>query len=79
MFYSRENISLTQLPDTSPATLRKLSDEDLARFIGGWRVGTAEYINGTAELARRQGLPTIKIAVAALIVSIVALVASLLK
>jgi hypothetical protein len=50
----RGSVSLDQLPDKSPATLRGLSDTDLHRFIAGWEPRTADWIAGDSELKRRQ-------------------------
>ncbi|MFN3582814.1 hypothetical protein [Phenylobacterium sp.] len=50
----RGTVRLQQLPNKSPATLRRLSDSDLHKFIAGWKPGTTDWIAGDAELKRRQ-------------------------
>mgnify|MGYP001081096911 CR=1 FL=1 len=50
----RGTVRLQQMPDKSPATLRRLSDSELHQFIAGWKPGTADWIAGDAELKRRQ-------------------------
>ena len=69
-------IPLEQMPDKSIATLKRLSDADLHRFIAGWRPGTEDHIAGMRELERRQARTAdirswiaIAIALSALIVS----------
>ena len=49
----RGTLSASQMPDKSPATLRRLSDSDLYGYIAGWKPGTADWIAGDAELKRR--------------------------
>lgn len=50
----RGTVKLEHLPDKSPATLRRLSDPDLYRFIAGWEPGSADWVAGDVELKRRQ-------------------------
>ncbi len=69
----RFKVPLDQMPDKSPATLRRLSDEDLFKYHAGWRPGTAEFLTANNELIRRQGHPAFLISLVALAVTIVAL------
>ncbi|AAK23688.1 hypothetical protein EIB18_09100 [Caulobacter vibrioides] len=72
----RGTIHLQQLPNNSPSSLKKLSDEDLTKYIAGWKPGTAEWITGDVELKRRQnGLARLALGVSvlSLLVSIAAL------
>jgi len=66
----RGTVSLNQMPDKSPATLRRLSDPDLHKFIAGWRQGTEDWIAGQSELKRREN----GLARWALLVSIISLI-----
>jgi hypothetical protein len=71
----RGTVHLHRLPDNSPTSLTKLSDEHLSEYIAGWKPGTAEWINGNAELKRRQnGLArwALGVSILSLAVSIVA-------
>jgi hypothetical protein len=59
--------ALEHLPGTSSIHLRGLSDDDLARYVAGWKQGTENHIIGTRELQRRASLisrpsPAIEIA-----------------
>jgi hypothetical protein len=63
------------------ADLKKMTDEQLAEWIAGWKPSTKDYILGKAELDRRmnhgntvRGWIAIGISGLALLVSIVALV-----
>ncbi len=69
------------MPDKSGATLKRLSDEDLHKFIAGWKPGTEDHIAGIRELERRKAQPSdirswfaIGIALFALLVSMLQLV-----
>lgn len=74
----RGTVSASQMPDKSPATLRRLSDSDLYGYIAGWKQGTADWIAGDAELKRRHnslarwalavGILSLAVAIAALFV-----------
>ena len=73
----RGTVTLDQLPDKSPATLKRLSDSDLHQYIGGWRPGTADWITGEAELKRRQnGVArwALAVSILSLLVAIAALI-----
>ena len=72
LFNRRGSITIDQMPDKSPTSLRKLSDQDLYRFIAGWKEGTADWIGGQVELRRREN----EVARWALFVSIVAILVS---
>jgi hypothetical protein len=50
----REKLNLTNLPDHSVKTIRRLSDGGLHRYIAGWLQGSALRIRGEVELRRRQ-------------------------
>ena len=72
----RGTVRLQQMPDKSPATLRRLSDSELHRFIAGWKPGTADWIAGDAELKRRQsGLArwALGVSILSLVVAVIAL------
>jgi hypothetical protein len=45
---------LEQLPSYSSFHLRGLSDDDLARYVAGWKSGTENHIIGMRELERRK-------------------------
>lgn len=68
--FRRRRIELGQMPDTTLKTLRCLSDEDLHKWIAGWKENTDCWIRGQVELRRRENWT----ARAALTVSIVAIV-----
>ena len=66
--------------------VRGLSDEDLCKYIGGWKPGCAERIYAEAELARRLDKPAaerawivIAVSVAPLAVSVAAFMASIFR
>jgi len=76
----RKTVTLTQMRNKNMETLRGLSDEDLHKFIAGWKVGTADHIAGERELRRREGMSVamrswiaIGCSVVAVIISFVAL------
>lgn len=75
MFRLKGSISLDQMPDSSLRTLRGLSDDDLFKYIAGWKEGSQEWAKGMAELRRRESWT----ARLALTVSFVALLVSLLR
>ena len=47
---------LDQLPSYSSFHLQGLSDDDLARYVAGWKPGTENHIIGTRELERRKNM-----------------------
>lgn len=47
---------LEQLPSYSSFHLRGLSDDDLARYVAGWKSGTENHIIGIRELERRKSI-----------------------
>lgn len=60
--------------------IKKMSDDDLADWIAGWKPGTKDYILGMAELDRRKnrgntvrGWIAIAVSILALLVAIAAL------
>jgi hypothetical protein len=74
----RGTVTLHQLPDKAPATLRRLSDSELHQFIAGWKPGSADWIAGDAELKRRHnGLArwALAVSILSLLVAIAALFA----
>lgn len=75
----KTSIALNQLPDKTPASLRRLSDPDLYTFIAGWKEGSADWIAGQVELRRRENLTArqaLWVSVISLILSIITLVAT---
>ena len=71
---NRTPLTLETLPDHSPKSLGRLSDEELYKYIGGWQEGTPFWIGGQVELRRRENW----IARRALIVSFLALIVSII-
>ena len=74
----REKLNLTNLPDHSVKTIRRLSDEDLHQYISGWSLGSELRIRGEVELRRRENWVArwaLGVSMVALIVSIIALFA----
>lgn len=72
IIFNRKKLAPNQLPDSSPATLRRLSDENLYRWTGGWQEGSALRIAGEVEIRRRESWPArfaIGISMIALIIS----------
>lgn len=73
--FGRKNVPLNQMPNTNTETIRRLSDEDLHRFIADHRAGSERHIRGQVELRRRESWP----ARWALAISVVALVVSVFR
>jgi hypothetical protein len=67
---------LEHLPGTTARDLRGLSDEDLLRFIGGWKEGHEHRLAGMRELARRDQAPAGRRARNALLISCASLAIS---
>lgn len=70
------HIPLEQLPNHSSASLRRLSDEDLYRYVAGWRPGVPQHVAAMAEIRRREGKVAwwaIYVSVASLVVAIIAI------
>ena len=66
------------------AHLREMNIDDLCTYIGGWKVGSENYVAGMNELSRRTGSRAIMqswipiaIATGALLVSIIAVIVAL--
>ena len=74
VFEKRGTVTLHHMPDKSSGSLKKLSDQDLHKFISGWKVGSADHIAGTRELERRTTNPTNLRSWIALVLSILAVV-----
>lgn len=68
---------LEHLPNYSAMALRGLSDDDLLKYIGGWKDGHEHRIAGMRELARRDQQPTARRAQRALVISCASLVVSI--
>ena len=75
----RNAVRLDQMPDKKPATLKRLSDEDLNIFASGWRPGTADFFAANREVRRRDGRPTLMVGWLALAIAIGSLAVSLMK
>jgi hypothetical protein len=74
----RKKLNCGNLPDTSAKSIRQLSDEELHKFIAGWRDGTELRIRGEVELRRREGWVArwaLGVSMFALFVSVIALFA----
>lgn len=54
MFSFWKPTPLDRILNPGAADLRRLSLDDLHKFIAGWHPGTAGYIAGMTELQRRQ-------------------------
>jgi hypothetical protein len=50
----RGSVRLDQMPDTSPETLKGLSDHDLFRFVAGYKPGTEPHLAGQSEIKRHE-------------------------
>lgn len=75
---NRKKLNCGNLPDTSAKSIRQLSDEELHKFIAGWRDGTELRIRGQVELRRREGWVArwaLGVSIFALLVSVIALFA----
>jgi hypothetical protein len=76
-FLKSKELHCGNLPDTASKTIRRLSDEELHKFIAGWKEGTELRIRGEVELRRREGWVArwaLAVSMLALIVSVIALV-----
>ena len=75
----RGSVRLDQMPDTSPETLKGLSDHDLFRFVAGHKPGTEPHLAGQSEIKRRENATArmaVGISILSLCVAILALVSS---
>ena len=73
----RRDLTGTNLPDHSAKSVRRLSDEELHRYIGGWQQGSELGIRGEVELRRRENWVArwaLGVSMLALAVSVTALV-----
>ena len=73
----RRDLTVTNLPDHSAKSVRRLSDEELHRYIGGWQQGSELGIRGEVELRRRENWVerwALGVSMLALAVSVTALV-----
>jgi hypothetical protein len=55
--WRRQRIALDQMPDYSPQTLSRLTDEDLYTYLAGWNSAAPQRVAAQAELDRRQARP----------------------
>lgn len=79
---NRKTLNCGNLPDTSAKSIRQLSDEELHKFIAGWKDGTELRIRGDVELRRREGWVArwaLGVSMFALFVSVIALVTKALS
>ena len=75
----KKSLSIHNMPDKSPRSLRRLSDADLYEWTAGWKAGTKDRIAGEVEIRRRESWPArmaIGISVVALVISLASLFVS---
>ena len=53
---NRKTLNCGNLPDTSAKSIRQLSDEELHKFIAGWKDGTELRIRGDVEVTTPRGM-----------------------
>jgi hypothetical protein len=76
--FNRRDLNCTNLPDHSVRSIKRLSDEELHRYVGGWQQGSEFRIRGEVELRRRVGWVSrwaLGASMLALVVSVAALFA----
>lgn len=78
-WFKERRLSINELPDQSLASLRTLSDEDLAKYAAGWKDGTQHRILSDFEMARRANRASEVRANFALAISSLALLASVAR